>query len=205
MFASFRVTKLVGFIGVVGMLGMAGSAYAADNVAGTAHNLSTSPEGICVYCHTPHGGSQDVAPLWNRNSPVPASFTPYTNSKGVENVAPGGVSLACLSCHDGSLTFDDVLHNPATGAGEITTNNVAMLGTAAGFIGTDLTNQHPISMALPISSGFELAADVALAGVKLFTGKVECASCHNPHEDTNEKFLRVNNADSTLCVACHTN
>ena len=31
---------------------------------------------------------------------------------------------------------------------------------------------------------------------------VECASCHDPHT-TNQTFLRVSNANSAVCLACH--
>ena len=34
---------------------------------------------------------------------------------------------------------------------------------------------------------------------------VECASCHDPHEDTARpvSFLRVANSNSDVCLACH--
>jgi predicted CXXCH cytochrome family protein len=32
---------------------------------------------------------------------------------------------------------------------------------------------------------------------------VECASCHDPHSATNATFLRVSNAASAVCLACH--
>lgn len=32
--------------------------------------------------------------------------------------------------------------------------------------------------------------------------KVECATCHDPHND-NESFLRVSNEGSRLCLSCH--
>jgi predicted CXXCH cytochrome family protein len=32
---------------------------------------------------------------------------------------------------------------------------------------------------------------------------VECASCHDPHNVTNATFLRVSNAASAVCLACH--
>jgi predicted CXXCH cytochrome family protein len=32
---------------------------------------------------------------------------------------------------------------------------------------------------------------------------VECASCHDPHNVTNGTFLRVSNAASAVCLACH--
>jgi predicted CXXCH cytochrome family protein len=32
---------------------------------------------------------------------------------------------------------------------------------------------------------------------------VECASCHDPHTE-NATFLRISNAGSAVCLACHT-
>lgn len=32
---------------------------------------------------------------------------------------------------------------------------------------------------------------------------VECASCHDPHSDTNATFLRTANTGSAVCLACH--
>jgi len=62
-----------------------------QGVSKTAHNLSSQDGGtldyyvsdnedeICIFCHTPHGGSLD-GPLWNRSSPDNASFTHYTTT-----------------------------------------------------------------------------------------------------------------------------
>jgi predicted CXXCH cytochrome family protein len=34
--------------------------------------------------------------------------------------------------------------------------------------------------------------------------QVECATCHNPHDQTTfGKFLRFDNAASALCTTCH--
>ena len=40
----------------------------------------------------------------------------------------------------------------------------------------------------------------ALAGAQAF---VECASCHDPHSDTNATFLRIANTGSAVCLSCH--
>lgn len=32
---------------------------------------------------------------------------------------------------------------------------------------------------------------------------VECASCHDPHTDQQATFLRISNAGSAVCLACH--
>ncbi|TAN61229.1 hypothetical protein EPN18_07095 [bacterium] len=89
----------------------------ADNTTSVGHANGTSE--ICVFCHTPHHsvtGTQNgnVAPLWNRQSTVTA-FTAYGTTLGgttINNGDIGGVTLACLSCHDGVTTFDNIANGP---------------------------------------------------------------------------------------------
>lgn len=98
---------------------------AANGIARSRHNLSsTGPvittdatTEICVFCHTPHKASPS-APLWNK-AVQSTSYTAYgTTTAGTVVGAPGGSSLACLSCHDGVNTFDTLANTP--GAGGIT-------------------------------------------------------------------------------------
>lgn len=67
----------------------------------------------CVYCHTPHNASS-FAPLWNRTLPTDRGYQMYSspNFDSVLPKAPDGISLACLSCHDGSVAVDSVLKPP---------------------------------------------------------------------------------------------
>lgn len=68
----------------------------------------------CVYCHTPHNAST-VSPLWNRRLPSTLGYEMYSspNFDSVSsNNAPDGISLGCLSCHDGSVAVDAVLNKP---------------------------------------------------------------------------------------------
>lgn len=71
----------------------------------------------CVYCHTPHNGST-VAPMWNRQLPGQngniAEYKVY-DSPSLDSKAehgPDGISLACLSCHDGTVAVDAVVNTP---------------------------------------------------------------------------------------------
>lgn len=92
-------------------------------------------EEVCIFCHTPHGGRSNVggvagvAPIWNRRLSDPMSFMPYTspNFDGQDMLgAPGrpkGVSLACLSCHDGAVAFDALINSSGSG-GFFPTNRV---------------------------------------------------------------------------------
>lgn len=84
-------------------------------------------EEVCIFCHTPHGarsnvgGAAGMAPLWNRRLSDPMSFMPYTSPNyDAQDMlgAPGrpkGVSLACLSCHDGAVAFDALINSSGSG------------------------------------------------------------------------------------------
>lgn len=106
----------------------------AEDVRNTKHNFFTNQDvaydtsnttEICVFCHTPHGGRTDVvgggAPLWNRALPT-STYTMYNspnfdsaNSRIGAPIAPQGVSLACLSCHDGTVAIDALINAPGSG------------------------------------------------------------------------------------------
>ena len=34
-------------------------------------------------------------------------------------------------------------------------------------------------------------------------GKITCATCHDPHSNTNSPFLRLDNSANALCLDCH--
>lgn len=105
-------------------------------------------EEICIFCHTPHGGRpevsgvQGIAPLWNRRISNPMAFTPYSSPHldaqdmtGIPN-RPKGVSLACLSCHDGAVALDALIN--ATGSGGFFPSNRSGSGSG-GSIGLSLS------------------------------------------------------------------
>src|SRR3989338_5931963 len=100
---------------------------------------------ICVFCHTPHFGRTDTAPMWNRGSAVSASgYVAYGTSAGTgqttgktlagTETGVGGSSLACLSCHDGVTTLDNLINKP--GKGSRTNGTGADQGWYFGEIGT---------------------------------------------------------------------
>lgn len=205
------IKKLTGLIAVTGLF-VAGSAF-AQTIVGTDHDLSgvqgTGGE-ICVVCHTPHNADTSVAeaPLWN-HAVTTADFTVYSSPTfdGGPSGQPGGASRLCLSCHDGTVALD------AFGGGAGTAGNVIAPGDAA-YIGIDLSNDHPISFiydsALATSDGGladPATANSGLGGTidadMLFAGNMECASCHDVHDNTIAPFLRLSNAASAMCLTCH--
>lgn len=163
------VRALLGAATLVAALGV--SQQAVAGIATTKHNLGANGTGtnhvaaggmteICVFCHTPHASNTGVAaPLWNKGL-TGTSYTTYSTANSAtidgEVLAVGSISLACLSCHDGTQAMDNFVNAPGsggynasgvsaaytwTGANKIT--GVANLGGAGGG---DLTNDHPIGI-----------------------------------------------------------
>lgn len=81
--------------------------------------------------------------------------------------------------------------------------------SGAGRLGTDLGDDHPVSIAytatLAAQRGGELANPATLTGrIKLDTsGQLQCTTCHDAHDNTNGRFLVVPGGASGLCTACH--
>jgi predicted CXXCH cytochrome family protein len=206
-----------------------GSALAAG-VADTKHNLSTSGTGtikstdqteICVFCHTPHDAiKNDNIPLWNHTLSATAAYGVYTSPTfdgsptdlGGATAATAAVSSLCLSCHDGSVAVNS-MNNPSNTSPTTTmAGGVTMIPAGATNLGAAsdaLKNDHPVNFtydtALATADG-GLVAPASLAGVKLFSGMVQCASCHDPHtsaDPSGKALLRVSQTGSGLCFACH--
>jgi hypothetical protein len=146
-------------------------AQAQSDVANTPHNLSVSGPGnvsastesrVCIFCHTPHGASNEPgAPLWNRQLSL-QTYTVYTSSSlDAETISgqleqPAGASKLCLSCHDGTLALGNVnvlggeqnvgIDMTGTGPGGVIPSGA---GDQTGFtrnLGIDLGNDHPVSL-----------------------------------------------------------
>ncbi len=205
----FRPTQ---WLYVILLLGI--SSKSPAELANTRHNLSVSgPGGIkavsetqtCIFCHAPHNASPS-APLWNRNMPG-STYIPYTSSTTLGSPGqPTGASLMCLSCHDGTIALGDVLTRSTT----ITmSGGVSTMPIGPGRLGTDLSDDHPVSFAYTSSLAAtrgDLADPSTLTGpIRLDpSGQMQCTACHDPHDDSNGKFLVVSNYASALCVTCHT-
>jgi len=133
-------------------------------------NHSTATAEICVFCHTPHGGDNSAAvPIWNRQLNTPTAYKRYSSlgstTFDAQEAPIGSVTIACLSCHDGGQAIDAVLNRPGSGGYYPPNPNggygsVPAMGgfqgadqsggqMAAGIVqnlGTDLSNDHPVSM-----------------------------------------------------------
>lgn len=214
-----------GLIGVVALMLVAGGAAEAtrgpQGITKTIHNLSTSQEffayksdnedQVCVFCHTPHGGSLD-GPLWNRESPTATKYTHYNSaslSSYLQGLGAGRAvekeSLLCLSCHDGSISINTLMNysntTPIPTHWDSTDypipflafpdglNPGAQLGgsRASGDVDWDLSDDHPISfkygsVVSEKASQFKDATTAEDAGVRFFGGADKRVECSSCHD-----------------------
>lgn len=194
------------------------ASVASAAIAGESHDLSASGPNAnfrdatysaCQYCHAPHNVNTTVtgAPLWNRNAPA-GPFTPYTSLtlNQTANAVPNANSATCLSCHDGSSAVGDMYANADV---TFTTNTMA---ASYANVGTDLTDDHPVSIRyVPAAGQFDSVANVTAGGQLNLYGAagsetVECGSCHDPHGDSDgatsgPSFLRM--SAGAICTECH--
>lgn len=172
--------------------------YSIAGVVGSKHDLTTGGAGqtgtnvtdeVCVFCHTPHGSNANApVPLWNKVLTAPGSYTQYSTLQTPtfdSTEAPvGSVSLACLSCHDGTQAMDVVLNLPGSGGHDLAgapidpLTSSPMTGTPVPVLETDLTNDHPISM--QYGGGGPVAGDPD----GLFTGTLGDTDFESPVKDT---------------------
>ena len=135
------------------------------------------------------------------------------------------MTLLCLSGHDGSIT-DAAWYQKTAGMGG--DNNGFAISISPPNVGEDgtvgLQNDHPVDFVYSVNlatadgglksptegAGQRFAYVPASSPLPLFkdtaqdvSGRVECATCHNPHNSTNDPFLRIANTASALCLACH--
>lgn len=210
-------SRIIGVLAGLVLALLSSQVFAA--IDGSAHDFAASVAWndtgeMCVTCHAPHNpaGATD-GPLWNHTLSAEAAYGIYTSPTGtLDGVIgqPGGASKLCLSCHDGTIGLDSFGGNGIALDIRIGTIN------AAADLGTNLANDHPISItyidpglapttnAVTIGDG---VTKVGTVGSELVpSGSVECSSCHDVHNTytfATTPLLKMTMADSALCQACH--
>jgi predicted CXXCH cytochrome family protein len=198
---------------------VAGGVIAAPDIVNTKHNFNSGDgsssgtwanDEICAPCHVPHGGAQAVAPLWSHTLTSNASWTVYDSDtlnatlSASEDVADHDESQICLSCHD-----DTVALAAFVGATSSSTNTISQEYSGSNsIIGTDLSNDHPVMFTYNTALATEDGELVDPSGTgfdgRLYSNRMECLSCHDPHADSAQKyFLYKDNTSSAICLDCH--
>jgi predicted CXXCH cytochrome family protein len=235
---------LVLSLGTVAMAGLAAgtgikaTSHDLSGIGGRSTSFGDATEQglqdrICVYCHAPHNTLAtdaifDYMPLWNHAKSTNTIFTTYTNGVNVPDnqqhnstaaeIAgnPGGVSMLCLSCHDGSVATNT--YGKVTGTKKFVAGDRAAIG-----LGGDLSNHHPIGFNYDSVSALDNEIRVSTVGIPqggtvgvkaggpttigelMVNGNMECVSCHDVHNTKNggSKFTWIEDNQSALCLTCH--
>jgi hypothetical protein len=239
-----EVSKYFLLITLCSLLFFAAHFAFAGGIRDSKHNLSSSlskwpgnfalraveEREICVFCHTPHN-AYPTQPLWN-HFPSTATYTLYNSDTLQSPLLPiDGYSKLCLSCHDGTVAVGEVLTKWYDILMEITPcidgSGRLVNGGAecTGYIGTDLSGGHPISIIFdealknqrnsvpgifcklnsPPNRQTEL--DVRIFPTQGGFG-VQCSSCHDPHGGKGGAGAPPMWRKATLeevCNVCHEN
>jgi hypothetical protein len=229
------IAVLIGLCWIAPEILLAGIIGSPHDFTAQTWNISASdPDGACSVCHAPHQSTSDGAPIWNHTTTRSAFVMYNTNTvpgskmKAAPQTTPGQGSLACLSCHDGTVAINSYGGGIQGGAAVMITNTA--------LISADLTHTHPISFVydsalatadgflqdpsapvlIPESGAFNSGPDITIRGLLLNGGnRLECSACHDVHNQigapydatTNPKLLKIvgsrSGIGSLLCRSCH--
>jgi predicted CXXCH cytochrome family protein len=193
------------------MMSLAAAQEIGSSVTDTKHNLTSTGPGsikvagqrdVCKFCHTPHS-SNPIAPLWNRHN-LGTYYETYKSSTLVANVGqPSGSSRLCLSCHDGTIALTQTYNSRNAPAG-----SVFISARDKGYLGTDLSDDHPISFvydsALATEQGRLLHPSILPKELALDkNNQLQCTTCHDAHINKYGNFLTMSNSESAMCRTCH--
>jgi predicted CXXCH cytochrome family protein len=214
-----RILVLAGIL----LLGGFAAEDRAASIRGTPHDLSITGGGsvterqICIFCHTPHAAISGRVPLWNHQLSE-AFYTLYGGGDptGLNPDQPDGATALCLSCHDGTVAVNALNRKsfgssgpPVMAAGRDLDPFGRLVGSAN--LTTDLSDDHPVSFvydsALAAQEGNLRDPQTLNAEVRLDASrKMQCSTCHNPHDNSKGAFLVMNNQGAEagrLCLECH--
>lgn len=169
--------------------------YAAGLI-GSKHDFSDGgrvPRDLCTPCHTPHL-STAAAPLLVRTPAATQPVHSYRTAAGDLSAA----SLVCLSCHDGVVAPDVYAGSHAITWYELSTGGVP--------VGKSRLTSHPIGILYPVGDPkYNSPPALQQSGrLKLVDGRLQCTTCHDPHNTGRHKgMLVMSNERSRMCLSCH--
>jgi hypothetical protein len=183
-------------------------------------NNPSDPNAVCTPCHQAHHADSRVIPLWGHTTSTGpwimynTNNVPVSHMVAVPSPTPTGPSLACLSCHDGTVAVNSY-------GGGIQGIGGAYNITNSANLGTDLTHSHPISFTYdatlvgtgpnqdqwlynpdttqvltPDNGTFVPGNDMTINGFLLGGHhRLECDSCHAVHNQVGTPYNAINNPD----------
>lgn len=167
-----------------------------SGIAGTKHDFTGEgrvARDLCLPCHTPHITASQAPLRINRpaaGQPLPSYQTPGSDLNSA--------SLLCLSCHDGVIAPD--VYASAHG-----TNWSDQAGTGLAP-GRNRLTSHPVGIKYPSAAAKYNSPEAVMADgrIKLPLGRIQCTTCHDPHNTHRHNgLLVISNDRSRLCLSCH--
>ena len=207
------------------LAGFAGPA-GAGTIVGSKHDFTNSGftgGQICVVCHTPHNADISVtdAPLWNHTLSTQTYLLYSSPTLDAIPVQPSASSKLCLSCHDGTVAVDSFGGQPggafnlggdvAVGAGPegLSDDHPISFTYDTALASLDAGLHDPATTQVIIGEGDKTKGPDSIANLLLFNGTLQCASCHDVHNNftalpaPGDNLLKVSLNGSQLCLTCH--
>jgi predicted CXXCH cytochrome family protein len=176
-----------------------------SGVIGGAHDFTDRPGGPanpCAVCHVPHVQAVRLTtrPATQPTSQPAVQIYRIPGQRQVfqpDRYTPGPTSLVCLGCHDGTVATSTI------GSG-----HALLGGVREGFELPDgfIWRDHPIGILYPEHNrDYQPKSFIMQKGkIPLPQGRVECISCHDPHNEAGlDDMLVMPNRRSRLCLSCH--
>ncbi len=197
---------------------------AASGIAGSAHDWALESwnvnKDLCGPCHMAHGSdpNNQLVPLWSHETTATTGWQPFVSPHGTAIGQPSGQSLACLSCHDGTLAYNQLKGQVPSGQTPQYVSGDYIIGNGASH---DLRGDHPISfsydaavtasptntlklktevLSTTLPSGNTLNGQTVNQAF-LKSGQMECSSCHDVHRSIGD--AGVNSDAATLTSPNH--
>lgn len=178
-----------------------------------------TPSGVSKACLSCHDGTVGINQLMNNRgsglgtNPLNAGDTKITNTPGAGNTrksetqSTGGTEgdvpyLGTDLRDDHPISMDYLSARSPNGSYNTyaDSGNTDAPGTGKSGFYRPGVDENPDST---IRGGNVGSGDRYGNGIRLYDGKVQCASHHDPHNSGNPTFLRVSNENSAVCRTCH--
>jgi mono/diheme cytochrome c family protein len=219
-------------VGKAQITGSAHDFYVTTNGLWTAYpggDPYTGTPSVCGECHQIHHAPDPTkGPLWIHSPSGVGAYVTYDhagsesyNMLGLAAPSLGDSSIACLSCHDGTVGINQtttLIFDGTTGTTNKTKGSggpwtLKNIGTDVVAVnGNDLTHTHPIGINYndAVTTVNALYGDTelypAVAGKFPYTrlkganhSQIECSTCHDIHNT----YTGMPAHGSALCLTCH--
>jgi predicted CXXCH cytochrome family protein len=170
---------------------------------GATNNPSTAViSNLCLSCHDGTVGVNQ----FNTGSYQP-SLHSSVSEPAMSCGQAGAVAAGSACTMQMAASYAVVAGNPGAGMGLTSVHPINFTYNAALAAQTkDLVTPTTSALAISGSTLGGSATGILPAGggwLPLYNGTMQCATCHDVHDNTINDFLRTDNSTSGLCLACH--